>query len=52
MSRPWVPGHNRVCKFKNHIHLIAIEDDGNGDSDTEEPRPDTQTTSDDNSPEF
>jgi hypothetical protein len=27
----WVPGHNRVCKFKIHIHLIALEDDNNSD---------------------
>jgi hypothetical protein len=51
-QEPWVTGHNRVCKFKSRIHLIAIEDDGNGDSDTEDPQPDTQTTSDDNSLEL
>jgi hypothetical protein len=51
-QEPWVPGHSRVCKFKNQIHLIAIKDDGQGDSDTEEPQPDTRIANDDNSLEL
>jgi hypothetical protein len=23
-QEPWVPGHNKVCKFKTQMHLIAI----------------------------
>jgi hypothetical protein len=23
-QEPWVPGHNKVCKFKNQVHLISI----------------------------
>jgi hypothetical protein len=26
-QEPWVPGHNKVCKFQNQIQLIAIEDE-------------------------
>jgi hypothetical protein len=26
-QEPWVPGHNRVYKFRNQIHLIVVEDD-------------------------
>jgi hypothetical protein len=32
----WVPGHNRVCKFKNQVHLITIQDDATYDQDCED----------------
>jgi hypothetical protein len=35
-QEPWVPGHNRVCKFRNQIHLISIEDADGSDKETEE----------------
>jgi hypothetical protein len=35
-QEPWVPDHNRVCKFKTKIHLIALEDDNNFDLEGED----------------
>jgi hypothetical protein len=26
-QEPWQLGHNKICKFKNQVHLIAIEDE-------------------------
>lgn len=26
-NEPWVPGHNKVCKFTKHVHLITVEDE-------------------------
>jgi hypothetical protein len=26
-QEPWTPRHNKICKFKNQVHLIALEDD-------------------------
>lgn len=53
-QEPWVAGHNRVCKFRNTMHLITVDD-----SDSEEfvdamanPRQDQDTSEVDNSPEL
>jgi hypothetical protein len=32
-QEPWIPSHNKVCKFRNQVHLISIQDD---DSSEEE----------------
>jgi hypothetical protein len=42
-QEPWVPGHSKVCKFKNQVHLISIQDEdtseeeGTGIVQTDEP---------------
>jgi hypothetical protein len=51
-QEPWITSHGRVCKFRNQIHLIAIEDDDQEHSDTEELQHDTQTITDDTNPQL
>jgi hypothetical protein len=42
-QEPWTPGHNRICKFKNQIHLIAIEDDDGTIQEMTDPCDNTET---------
>jgi hypothetical protein len=32
-QEPWIPGHNKTCKFRNQVHLISIQDDNFSDED-------------------
>jgi hypothetical protein len=32
-QEPWIPGHNKTCKFRNQVHLISIQDDNSSDED-------------------
>jgi hypothetical protein len=40
-QEPWVPSHNNVCKFRNQINLISIEDE-------DKPEQEVADTSDNN----
>jgi hypothetical protein len=33
---PWVPGHGKVCRLKNQVHLIPVEDDLGSDTEQAE----------------
>jgi predicted aspartyl protease len=48
---PWVPGHNRTCKFKNRLHLIAIEDNDEGETESHDNKPIETNVDKDTGPE-
>jgi hypothetical protein len=33
-KEPWVPGHNKACKFRKQVHLISIQDDDSSEEET------------------
>jgi hypothetical protein len=35
-QEPWILGHNKVCKFRNRVHLISIQDGGSSDDENTE----------------
>jgi hypothetical protein len=48
-QEPWVPGHNKVCKFRNQIHMISILDEDSSEEDiTESPSQEEKVAPDDN----
>jgi hypothetical protein len=51
-QEPWIPGHGKICKFRNQIHLIAIGDEDTTDSDLEEPHHTELVDGDDTSSEL
>jgi hypothetical protein len=49
---PWVPSHNKTFKFKNQLHLIAIEDNGEGETESDNNKPVETNVDEDTSPEL
>jgi hypothetical protein len=49
---PWVPSHSRTFKFKNQLHLIAIEDNGEGETESDNNKPVETNVDEDTSPEL
>jgi hypothetical protein len=51
-QEPWVPGHNKICKFKNQFHLISIQDEDTSEEGNTKPTPPEEDVTIDDSPEL
>jgi hypothetical protein len=49
---PWVPGHSITCKLKNQLHLIAIEDNDEGETESDDNKPVETNVDEDTGPEL
>jgi hypothetical protein len=49
-QEPWVPGHNKVCKMRTQLHLIALKEDSQSDTELEEARVEENSQKDEEAP--
>jgi hypothetical protein len=51
-QEPWVPRHNKICKFRYQVHLISIQDDDTSEDDTTDAANQDEIPATDDGPEL